>query len=100
MSSPRPSKLIGSKCNYGNGVTPPPIQFKLNPANWLKTKIWRSNVDYPLSSKSLFVYYLIIDYHFDLLCLTETWSQQEDYVSLNEMAAHTDTYYHISRGTA
>ena len=52
-----------------------------------------------LSSKALFVNDLIIDHHFDLLYLTETWLQQEDYISLNIWAPPTHTYHDILRGT-
>lgn len=37
-----------------------------------------------LSTKPRLMNDLITDHQFHLLCLTDTWLQQEDYVSLNE----------------
>ena len=46
----------------------------------------------PLRSKSL----LVIDsIWFDLVCLTETWQQKDEYVSLNEATPPTHIKTHI-----
>ncbi len=37
-----------------------------------------------LSTKALFVNYMITDHKLDVLCLTETWLKPDEYIILNE----------------
>ncbi len=39
-----------------------------------------------LSTKALFVNYMITDHKLDVLCLTETWLKPDEYIILNESA--------------
>ena len=49
--------------------------------------------------KSLSVNDLICDHHFDIFCLTETWLQQEDHVSINESTPSDYLNVHVPRTT-
>jgi len=42
---------------------------------------------------------MIGDHHIDIFCLTETWLQQEDHVSIIESTPSGDSNVHIPRTT-
>ncbi len=45
-----------------------------------------------LSTKALFVNYLINDHKLDLLCMTETWLKPDEYITLNESNPRDSCY--------
>ncbi len=47
-----------------------------------------------LSTKALFVNYMITDHKLDVLCLTETWLKPDDYITLNESTPQDYCYKH------
>ncbi|XP_058642125.1 uncharacterized protein LOC131546532 isoform X1 [Onychostoma macrolepis] len=47
-----------------------------------------------LSSKALFVNDMFTDHKLDVLCLTETWLKQDDYITLNESTPQDYCYKH------
>ena len=42
---------------------------------------------------------LICDHHSDIFCLTETWLQQEDHASINELTPSDYLNVHVTRST-
>ncbi|XP_058637889.1 uncharacterized protein LOC131544010 [Onychostoma macrolepis] len=50
-----------------------------------------------LSSKALFVNDMFTDHKLDVLCLTETWLKQDDYITLNESTSQDYCYEHEPR---
>ena len=100
VSIPRPPKVYLARCDSGvnqNNLTKIKTVRHLEPRE-VVIRCGLLNVR-SLSSKSLLINDLITETRCDVFCLSETWLQEGEYVSLNEATPPGYVNYHIPRST-